>query len=419
MNKHIKLRKITKVILAYFCMMISACSCFGSSYIYKLNKETNTMKTAQSSISTISANVTPEFKFESEAQILIEPTTKTVLYENNADEHLLPASVTKVMTLLLTMEQIDSGALKYDDLITCSENASNMGGSQIWFKPGETLTVDEALKAICVVSANDVTMAMAEHIGGTEENFVKMMNEKAKSLGMNNTCFKNCHGIDEEGHYTCARDIATMSAELITKHPGIIKYTTIWMDTLRNGEFGLSNTNKLIKYYDGAIGVKTGYTSNALYNLSGAATRNGTTFLAVVLKAPSSEIRNKEVSELLNYGFSTYETTKIYEKGRVIDTLKINKTINQEALVQIDEDVLVLKNKGQKIETEQKITYNENLAAPITAGSIVGKIEIIDKDKNEVIQTKTLSLQNDIKKATYKDYFCEMFKIFLLNYSKT
>lgn len=257
-------------------------------------------------------------------------------------------------------------------------------------------------------------MAVAEHIGGTEENFVKMMNEKAKSLGMNNTCFKNCHGIDEEGHYTTARDIALMSSELITKHPGIIKYTTIWMDTLRNGEFGLSNTNKLIKYYDGAIGLKTGYTSSAGYNLSGAATRNGTTFLAVVLKAPSSEIRNKEVSELLNYGFSTYETTKLYEMDKVVETLDIDKCLNNKAVIQTSKDVCVLKNKGQKIETEEKITYNIELKAPIAANTVVGKIEIFNKESGEKIGETDLYLQNDIQRAKFMDYFKKIFEIYIM-----
>ena len=178
-----------------------------------------------------------------------------------------------------------------------------MGGSQIWFKEGEKLTVDEALKAICVVSANDVTVAMAEHIGGSEENFVKMMNEKAVELGMENTHFMNSHGIDEENHYTSAKDVAIMSRELINKHPDILKYTSIWMDSLRDGTFALSSTNKLIRYYEGATGLKTGSTSQALFNLSGTATRNNTSFIAVVMKAPSSNVRLAEVKQLLDYRF--------------------------------------------------------------------------------------------------------------------
>src|SRR5574344_29278 len=207
---------------------------FCATYTYPTNKN-KSVKT--SSVSTMAQN--PNFTFQSEAQILMEPTTGKILYAHNENEKLLPASVTKVMTLLLTMERIDSGKMTYQDMVICSAKASKMGGSQIWFKEGEKLSVDECLKAICVVSANDVTVAMAEKIGGTEENFVKMMNDKAKQLGMENTCFKNCHGIDEEGHYTTAKYIAIMSRELITKHPDIFKYTAIWQDTLRNGQFGL------------------------------------------------------------------------------------------------------------------------------------------------------------------------------------
>ena len=265
-----------------------------------------------SSINTIAAN--PQFTFQSEAQVLMEPTTGEILYANNENEKLLPASVTKIMTLLLTMEQIDSGKMAYEDKVKCSAKASHMGGSQIWFKENEELTVDECLKAICVVSANDVTVAMAEKIGGSEENFVKMMNDKALELGMENTCFKNSHGIDEEGHYSTAKDIAIMSRELITKHPDILKYTSIWQDTLRNGEFGLNSTNKLIRFYEGATGLKTGSTSQALFNLSGTATRNGTSFIAVVMRAPSSDIRLQEVKQLLDYGFANYEIKNIFNQ---------------------------------------------------------------------------------------------------------
>ncbi len=202
------------------------------------------------------------------------------------------------------------GKISYDDKIVCSANASHMGGSQIWFKEGEELTVNDALKAIAVVSANDVCMAVSEHIGGSEQNFVKMMNEKAKELGMENTSFMNCHGIDTEGHYTTAKDIAIMSRELITKHPDILKYTSIWMDTLRDGTFGLSSTNKLIRYYDGATGLKTGFTSDAGYNLSGTATRNGTTYIAVVMKAPTSEVRLSEIKQLLDYRICYISSSK-------------------------------------------------------------------------------------------------------------
>src|SRR5574344_1848863 len=226
-------------------------------------------------------------------------------------------------------------------MVICSAKASKMGGSQIWFKEGEKLSVDECLKAICVVSANDVTVAMAEKIGGTEENFVKMMNDKAKELGMENTCFKNCHGIDEEGHYTTAKDIAIMSRELITKHPDIFKYTSIWQDTLRNGQFGLNSTNKLIRFYEGATGLKTGSTSQALFNLSGTATRNGTSFIAVVMKAPSSAIRLEEVKQLLDFGFSNYEVKNICEKNVIAGSINVNKNINKEFDVKIKDNISI------------------------------------------------------------------------------
>lgn len=211
----------------------------------------------------------------SESCILIEQNSGNILYGKNIHEQLRPASVTKVMTILLIMEALDSGRISLTDRIPCSENASKMGGSQIWLDVKEQLTVDEMLKAICVVSANDCTVAMAEYLAGSEEAFVKQMNEKAKTLGMKDTVFKNCHGIDEDGHVTSSYDIALMSRELLRNHPEITKYTTIWMDTLRDGKSQLVNTNKLVRNYSGATGLKTGSTSLALYNLSASATRNG------------------------------------------------------------------------------------------------------------------------------------------------
>lgn len=409
------MKKIICNILVIMCIITLNTSVFASTYIYPIESEKNVTSKKEekdaSSISTESKAVTPEFNFESQAQILIEPYTLQVLYENNADEHLKPASVTKVMTLLLAMEEIDKGNLKYDDLVTCSENASTMGGSQIWFKPGETLTVDECLKAICVVSANDVTVALAEHIAGTEENFVARMNEKAKELGMNNTCFKNCHGIDEEGRYTCARDIALMSAEILTKHQAITKYTTIWMDTLRNGTFELSNTNKLIKYYDGAIGLKTGFTTDAGYNLSFAAKRNDTMFIAVAMKAPSSQVRNKEVSALMDYAFATYESKKIYSSDYVIEKVKLSKNINDEVNIKIKDDISCLLPKGSKIETENKITYEVDLKAPLEKDTVVGKVEVFEKETSKLIGKSDLYIENEVLKSSYVDYLKAFYKI--------
>ena len=320
----------------------------------------------------------------------------------------------KVMTLLLIMEQIDAGVLSYDDMVTCSKKASEMGGSQIWFKEGEQITIDDALKAICVVSANDVTVAMAELIGGSEENFVNMMNAKAKELGMENTHFMNSHGIDEEGHYTSAKDIAIMSRELITKHPNILNYTSIWMDTLRNGEFGLSSTNKLIRYYDGATGLKTGYTSEALYNLVATATRGDTTFISVVMKAPTSDIRMEETKTLLDYGFSTYETKKICSSNTVLDQIAINKNVNDKLETRIENDVYSLVNKGQNIDTEQIITYNEGLKSPIETNQVVGKVEIFNKATNEKIGESSIVANNNVGKSNLTDYLKYVFEKFVL-----
>lgn len=401
------MNKFFKIIVCMLLISVINCNyILGVGYLYKVKN--NSM---ESSISTV-AN--PSFTFESYSQILMEPTTGQILYANNENEHMLPASVTKVMTLLLIMEQIDAGVLSYDDMVTCSKKASEMGGSQIWFKEGEQITIDDALKAICVVSANDVTVAMAELIGGSEENFVNMMNAKAKELGMENTHFMNSHGIDEEGHYTSAKDIAIMARELITKHPNILNYTSIWMDTLRNGEFGLSSTNKLIRYYDGATGLKTGYTSEALYNLVATATRGDTTFISVVMKAPTSDIRMEETKTLLDYGFSTYETKKICSSNTVLDQIAINKNVNDKLETRIENDVYSLVNKGQNIETEQVITYNEGLSSPIEIDQVVGKVEIFDKATNEKIGESNIVANNNVSKSNVTDYLKYVFEKFLL-----
>lgn len=322
----------------------------------------------------------------------------------------------KVMTLLLIMEQIDGGVLDYSDIVTCSKKASEMGGSQIWFEEGEQITIDEALKAICVVSANDVTVAMAELIAGSEENFVMAMNAKAKELGMENTHFVNSHGIDEEGHYTCAKDIAIMARELITKHPNILNYTSIWMDTLRDGTTELTSTNKLIRFYDGATGLKTGYTSNALYNLVGTATRGDTTFITVIMRAPTSDIRLAETKTLLDYGFATYETKKICSSNTVLEEMDINKSIDQKLETRLEDDIYSLMEKGKKVETEQIITYNENLSAPIEPNQIVGKIQIINKDSKEIIGQTNIISNNLVEKSNFLDYLKFIFKKFLLNF---
>lgn len=377
--------------------------------------DTKKYKMAESSIQTTAM---PTFTFQSASQILMEATTGEIIYANNENDRLLPASVTKIMTLLLVMEQIDSGNLRYTDTVTCSSNASGMGGSQIWFKEGETLTVDEALKCICVVSANDVSYAMAELVGGSHENFVAMMNAKAKELGMENTNFLNAHGIDEEGHYTTAKDIAIMSRELITKHPDITKYTTIWMDSIRNGTFGLSNTNKLLKSYQGITGLKTGSTSQALFNLSATAERDGLSLIAVVMKAPTSAIRNDEVTTLLNYGFSTYTSKKVGSKGEVIEKLQISKHVGEQFAVVLERDEYLINKKGESKEHNKVIKYNANLQAPILKGTCVGTIQFVDNDGN-VLRESNLVIDQDVNKSNLWEYIMYTINIFTMKGLKT
>ena len=324
--------------------------------------------------STEEKSVDNSLNLESGAAVLIEQNSGKVLYEKNMHEQLRPASVTKVMTILLIMEAIDSGKINYDTQIPCSENASSMGGSQIWLDTTETLSVNDMLKAICVVSANDCTVAMAEYLEGSQEAFVQKMNEKAKELGMNDTCFKNCHGIDEDGHITSAYDIALMSRELLSKHPDITKYTTIYMDSLRDGKSELVNTNKLIRTYNGITGLKTGSTSLALYNLSASATRDDLSLIAVIMKAPTTKLRFAEAQKLLDYGFSNYSYIKLGDSGDTVKSVPISKGIEANINATVENTSGVLIQKGKEKQIEQNIFIQDNLSAPVYKGQKVGEI---------------------------------------------
>lgn len=311
---------------------------------------------------------------ESQSAILIEQSTGQILYSHNIHEQLRPASVTKVMSILLIMEALDSGKISLTDSVPCSENASSMGGSQIWLDPRETLSVDEMLKAICVASANDCVVAMAEYIAGSEEVFVQMMNDKAKELGMNDTCFKNCHGLDEDGHVTSAYDISLMSKELLNNHPSITKYTTIWTDSLRDGKSQLSNTNKLIKNYKGATGLKTGSTGLALYNLSASATRDDLSLIAVIMKAPSTKVRFAEAQKLLDYGFNTFSFKQFGKKGDVVKNVLVNKGVKSNVDAIYEQNAGTLLEKGNDKNIEQNLTLENNISAPITEGQKLGEV---------------------------------------------
>ena len=321
-----------------------------------------------------------------------------MLYEHNSHEQLRPASVTKVMSLLLIMEEIDSGRLNYQDKVTCSEKAASMGGSQIWLDPTEELTVEEMLKAICVVSANDCVVAMAEHISGSEESFVELMNKRAKELGMNDTTFKNCHGIDEDGHVTSSYDIALMSRELLQNHPDITKYTTIWMDSLRDGKSELVNTNKLIRNYEGATGLKTGSTSLALFNLSASATRNGLSLIAVVMRAPTTKDRFSCAKKLLDYGFSSYQYKEFTKKDEEVMQVPVNKGLKETVSVRYAETTGKMMGKNDNMDIEQEIILNENITAPIMQNQILGKVDF--KIDGEIIESCDLIAGEDVDKIS-------------------
>lgn len=381
---------------------------YGDS-IFVWNNNLETLETNSNISAKLDSN---NLQLESESGILIEQHSGQILFEHNSHEKLRPASVTKVMSILLIMEAIDSGTLSYTDKIPCTEAAAAMGGSQIWLDVREELTVDEMLKAICVVSANDCTVAMAEYLCGSQEAFVEKMNTKAQELGMKDTSFKNCHGLDEDGHLTSAYDIALMSRELLNKHPSITKYTTIWMDTLRDGKSQLVNTNKLIRNYKGMTGLKTGSTSLALYNLSASATRDGLSLIAVIMKGPTGAIRFSEAQKLLDYGFSNYQYKELAGKYECLKNVTVQKGTEDNLNILFDEDAGVIIKKGENKNIEQIISVPDTLIAPITKGQKVG--EVLYCLDGERITTINIIAEKEIKKISlinfsnklYKSWFC-------------
>ena len=338
----------------------------------------------------------------SKSAILMDVGSGQILYEKNAHDKLPPASVTKVMTMLLICEALDSGKITLDDSVQISENAASMGGSQIFLEAGEVQKVDTLLKGIAVASANDGCVAMAEYIGGSVESFVDMMNAKAKELNMKDTNFVNTNGLPVDNHYTSAHDIAIMSRELL-KHDVISKYLTTWMDQVVVGKkqitVGLANTNKLIKHYQGATGVKTGFTQQAKYCLSASAKREDTHLVAVTLGAETSPERFKDATSLLNFGFANYESVKLCSKNDNIATLTLDKADEQKINLVAKEDLSVLIKKGGNKDFTRKIKVNENPTIPIKKGTNLGYVEIYQGKtlvgKVDLVNTK------DIQKASY------------------
>ena len=312
------------------------------------------------------------------------------------------------------MEALDSGKITLETQIPCSSNAASMGGSQIWLDTTETLSVHEMLKAIAVVSANDCVVAMAEYLGGTEDGFVQMMNEKAKELGMNDTTFKNCHGLDEDGHLTSAYDIALMSRELLKNHPKITEYSTIWMDTLRNGESTLSSTNKLIRNYSGCTGLKTGSTSLALFNLSASATRDNLSLIAVVMKAPTSALRFSNATSLLDYGFNNYSYKSFGEQGEIVKSVAVQNGVSKEINAVYETSPSFLIKKGEENNINYEINLKDNIKAPVTQGQLLGTIKYSINDSE--LGTVNLIAETSIEKlgllGMVKSIFQNWFNLF-------
>ena len=343
-----------------------------------------------------------ELAVESKSCLLMEKTTGQVLYAVNEHEPLEPASVTKVMTILLTMEAIDSGSLSYDDTVTASAYACSMGGSQIWLKENEQLTVEDMLKAVCVVSANDASVALAEHLAGSAEAFVEQMNQRAAELGMADTHFVNPTGLPAKGHVTSAHDIALMSRELILNHPDIRRFTTIWTDSLRDGAFGLSNTNKLIRFYPGATGLKTGSTDAALYCLSATAERDGMELISVVMGAPTSTQRFEGAKVLLNYGFAAYGLAQAQPPQPLAP---IPVILGDQAAVtpRLAEDPTILAPKEKLAAMEVEVQMAESLSAPVAAGEEVGRMTVTSN--GETLASIPLTADAAVARLSYWQIF--------------
>ncbi len=357
-----------------------------------------------------------EIEIESPSAVLMEASTGQIIYEKNADEQRMLASVTKIMTILLIFEALESGKIKLEDKVTVSEHAASMGGSQVFLEAGETQTVNDMLKCIVIASANDASVAMAEYIAGSETEFVARMNEKCQLLGMENTHFLNCCGLDDditEGHYSSAKDIAIMSRELINRFPEVSEYSTVWMDTITHvtkkgeSEFGLTNTNKLIRTYNGITGLKTGSTSKAKFCLSATASRNGMNLIAVIMAAPTPTIRFKEASQLLDYGFANCSLYVDNHEDFTNQYISVMKGKEEQVELTVEEPFSHVCLVGENMDNiSKKVVLPEEIEAPIMAGDKIGKIvySMSETDGGSVeLGSVDIIAKNAVEKATYLD----------------
>lgn len=350
-----------------------------------------------------------ELPLTSRAALLMEKTTGQILFAQNEHEKLEPASVTKIMMLLLTMDAIDSGALAYDDVVTVSANAAGMGGSQVFLAEGEQITVEELLKCVCVSSGNDAAVALAEKVAGVTELFVEQMNNRARGLGMDDTHFVNPTGLTAEGHVTSAHDIALMSRELLTKHPDIRNFTTIWTDSIRGGTFDLANTNKLIRRYDGATGLKTGYTASAGYCISATAEREGMELIAVVMKGETADKRNADAKALLNYGFSAYALVSAAPE-EPLPALPVTMGETDSVSLMLPPDALTaVVEKAQAAALERRIDLPESLPAPVRQGQQVGTLTLCSGDTE--LMTVPILAAEDAAGRSWGRMFTDLLKM--------
>jgi len=341
----------------------------------------------------------PNLELSAKSALLMEGSTGTILYEKASHEPLPPASVTKIMTMLLVMEALDNGQYTLDDLVPVSELAASMGGSQVFLEPNEQMSVHDMLKAVAVASGNDAAVALAEYTVGSHEGFVAKMNERAKQLGMNDTHFVNCNGLDTDGHLTSAHDIALMSRELM-RHPKIFEYTTIWMDSLRDGAFGLVNTNKLVRFYQGATGLKTGSTSVAGFCISATAKRDGMDLIAVVMGAPSSKERFADASKMLDYGFANYGICNTLVSDDELSPIALKKGVKDTVNIGLADGFSLLMKKAEIVNLEKKITLPESINAPITKNHKVGTVEFFSNGKTvgkcDIVAKEDIKAENPI-----------------------
>lgn len=343
-------------------------------------------------IETVAMSSTNDVADNTGSAILMEKETGTVLYEHNIHQRLAPASVTKVMTMLLIAERIEAGLLSMEDMVTCSSYAASMGGSQIFLEEGEQMSVDSMLKSVAVASANDAAVALAEHISGSEDAFVKLMNQRAAQLGMNDTVFANCTGLPSDSeHLTSAYDIAVMSRELI-RHDFIKEYTTIWMDTVRDGQFGLSNTNKLVRFYQGATGLKTGFTQEAMYCLSATAERDGVEYIAVIMHAATSDIRFESAKLLLNYAFANYTVVPV-TPDQAIAPVKVIMGKTEYIQPQLSAPEKILLEKSAAAQISKSLELVQSVEAPVTAGTELGRLTIRDAAGSEIVSVPLVAAE--------------------------